>query len=347
MSDSNETHEKKKKTKRARLGRGLGALIDQGSSAQVNIDLQTPQERNSEQNTNEYTNPHGLDADASLERVLELDVHDIVANPHQPRRSFDEDAIASLAESISTHGLMQPIVVRLAKDRQGYELVAGERRLRATKKAGLGTIRAVFSDADDERSAQLALVENIQRADLNPIERAMGFAQLMDRFGFTQQQLADRMGMSRPAVANTMRLLELDSDVRELVSSGALSLGHGKVLLSCDDAQRRHALALQCVAEQWTVRLLETKIAREQSSQREVSPAGGATADAHSSVKHDRLASVLQDLERRLSEQLGTRVSVSTNSKGSKGRIIVEFYDLDQFDGLLERFGVSNESDTI
>lgn len=332
----------KKKSKRARLGRGLGALIDSGGSAQVAIDLASASAQKREQNPNITNAGEQEQNSTNAEHIIEIALDQVSPNPHQPRRVFDDEALAALADSISTHGLMQPIVVRSAQNGTGYELVAGERRWRATKLAGLETIRAIVHETNDEHSAELALIENIQRADLNAIERAMGFAQLINRFGLTQQQLADRMGMSRPAVANLMRLLELESELRELIANGSLSTGHGKVLLSCADSEARKQLGLQCVAEVWTVRLLESKIASLNSIESNY-PSLDEQGSTIKSPKHDRVSSVLQDLERRLSEQLGTRVRLLTNAKGSKGRIQIEFYDLDQFDGLLERLGIAGE----
>lgn len=342
MTQSNESIGSKKKSKRARLGRGLGALIDAGGSGQVSIDLnESP--RDTEHNNNISPQVAETAGDRTSHRILDINIDQIAPNPHQPRRVFDDDALKALADSIATHGLMQPVVVRTSANSGGYELVAGERRWRATQLAGMDTIRAIVSEADDERSAELALIENIQRADLNPIERAMGFAQLINRFGLTQQQLADRMGLSRPVVANLMRLLDLDSELRELIANGTLSTGHGKVLLSCEDPDQRHRLGLQCAAEGWTVRLLVTNVAQAAGSQVN-SLKKGPEHESNASVPQNRVSSVLQDLERRLSEQLGTRVTLSTNSKGTKGRIQIEFYDLDQFDGLLERFGIEGES---
>jgi len=326
------TEKKTKKSKRARLGRGLGALIEQSGSPSVAIEL--GQEQPSHAVHLQNSSPDDLG-----ERVLEVKVRDIVPNPHQPRRVFDEQALQTLADSIKTHGLMQPIVVRPASSGSGYELVAGERRWRAAKLACLDTIRAVQSDANDKGSAELAIIENIQRADLNPIERALGFTQLVVRFGMTQQQLADRMGMSRSAVANLMRLLELDESLQELVSQGTLTVGHAKVLLSCIDLDLRKSLAQQCVDEGWTVRLLENKSGKPPKNVQQIV----VEPNKIGTQSQDRLSSVLRDMEQRMSEQLGTRVMLHTNENGSKGRISIEFYDLDQFDGLLVRMGVQGE----
>lgn len=331
-----DTEKTKKKTKRARLGRGLSALVDSGPVA--SIDLDTDQS---------YTDQipkitpivGAITPDTGYERVLDIPLGEIAPNPHQPRRDFDEDSLQSLAQSIKTHGVMQPILVRKASSGGGFELIAGERRLRAAKLAGLSKIRCVLDEADDARSAELALIENIQRADLNPIERALGLRELMDRFGSTQQQLADRMGMSRSGLANSLRLLDLGDDIRSMISSGQLSTGHAKVLLSCEDEVRRNELAAQCAEENWSVRELETRCAIQDAKP---TSSIGETPRVEGPAP-DRVRSVLRDLEKQLSEQLGTRVTLKTNLKGTKGRIQIEFFDLDQFDGLLARMGVSSE----
>jgi ParB family chromosome partitioning protein len=206
------------------------------------------------------------------------------------------------------------------------------------------TIRAIVDDADDERSAELALIENMQREDLNPIERALGLRQLMDRFGSTQQELSDRIGMSRPGLANLLRLLDLGDDLQALVATGVLSVGHAKVLLSCHDETQRSKLAHDAIEQGWTVRALEQAIASAGS----VVPASPETAGAgeqgaHAVLHPDRVGSVLRDLERSLSEHLGTRVTLKTNKQGTKGRVQIEFFDLDQFDGLLAKLGVHGE----
>jgi ParB family chromosome partitioning protein len=323
-----------KKSKRARLGRGLSSLVD---AAPISVESAGTQGGlKTERFTNNALADHGR-------QVIEIPLDIIEPNPHQPRRVFDQDALDTLAHSIREHGLMQPIVVRLRPGDDRYELIAGERRWRAAQLAGLETIRAIIDEASDERSAQLALIENMQRTDLNPIERAMGLRQLLDRFGATQQRLAERMGMSRSGLANLLRLLDLDPDTQQLVAEGSLSVGHAKVLLSCEDASARATLAQQVIEQGLTVRDLEDLIAN-----RAETGDGGAleprkqTQEA-SPVHPDRVGSVLRDLERSLSEHFGTKVTLKTNRLGTKGRVQIEFYDLDQFDGLLAKLGIAGE----
>jgi len=328
-----------KKTKRARLGRGLSSLVD---AAPIQVESN---------HTSKAAQPETGDANINRtfgrEQVMELSIEKVRPNPHQPRRVFETEALETLASSIKEHGLMQPIVVRAVAGVDEFELIAGERRWRAAKLAGLGTIRAIVDEADDERSAELALIENIQRADLNPIERATGMRQLMDRFGSTQQQLSERMGMSRSGLANLLRLLDLDEETRGHIASGAISVGHAKVLLSCEDHTMRAELARRAIAQGWTVRDLESAIDSLHSSHDESGAGAGneqpETPGVTAATHPDRVGSVLRDLERSLSEHLGTRVVLKTNKQGTKGRVQIEFYDLDQFDGLLAKLGVQGE----
>ncbi len=323
---------KNTKKTRARLGRGLSALVEQRERGAIEVGGPLDTERNT-------NNSHGHDDPApGVERVVhEIVVEAIAPNPNQPRRVFDPEALAELAESIKTHGLMQPVVVRRAGAGDGYELIAGERRWRAARMAGQARVRAVVLDVDESQSAQLALIENIQREGLNAIERARGFASLIARYSMTQEQVASRVGLSRPSVANLLRLLELDEDIQSMVASGSLSAGHAKALLSCDPS-RRADLAERAVREGWSVRELERGAARDGHAPE---PEGDGGAPISQTPTPTRVESVLRDLENRLSEKLGTRVTLKTNSRGTKGRVVIEFYDLDQFDGLLARFGVS------
>lgn len=330
-----------KKTKRTRLGRGLSSLVDTGP---VKLDISTqPEPVPIEQNTNIASAPAPAQADESGERVLEIKIDQVVPNPHQPRRVFDEESLAELSASLKMHGLMQPIVVRASDQDDTFELIAGERRWRAAKIAGFETIRAILDAASDHRSAELALIENMQRQDLDPIERAHGLKQLMDRFGGTQQDVAQRIGISRSGLANIVRLLELEPEIQQWVSEKTLSMGHAKVLLSCDDPAQRLELATRAIAEEWSVRALEAAL---DINGRLDTPTQADDQDQESTsqMHPDRVHSVLRDLERSLSEHLGTKVALKTNRQGTKGRIQIEFYDLDQFDGLLSKIGIQTES---
>ena len=223
----------------------------------------------------------------------------------------------------------------------GYELIAGERRWRASVMAGLGTVPAIVREVDDAVSAQLALIENIMREDLNPIERAQGLRALADRHGMTQQAISESVGMSRSGVANSVRLLELPENLVALIAEGALSAGHGKALLALGKMETQRKLASAAIREGWNVRRLEREI------EHELSRGAGDKSPTKDEIGSDagatRAASVLRDLERRAGESLGTRVRIRTDRTGKRGRMTIEFFDLDQFDGLLSRLGVSTE----
>ncbi len=331
----------RKKKNRSKLGRGLSALVDQSSIGPI----QVAPELNASQIAN--ITAEITPAQHQGERVLEIDVTHVGANPHQPRRVFDENALEELAQSIAEHGLMQPIVVRVVHtdDAERYELIAGERRWRATCRTGQSTIRAIVLDVDDLQSAQLALIENIQREDLNPIERAHGFVLLSERFGMTQDQIATKVGISRSSVANFLRLIELDDEIQTMIVAGELGMGHGKVLLSCKESEHRLELARQARNGEWTVRILEKAISNcnvDSDAQSKInhSPQGGIE-----STTHTRMESVLSDLEKRLGDRLGTHVKLKTDQTGTKGSITIEFYDLDHFDGLMNKLGIGNNEE--
>ncbi|MEX0877054.1 MAG: ParB/RepB/Spo0J family partition protein [Phycisphaerales bacterium] len=342
---------KKTKKNRPRLGRGLSALVDQGSSRPIGVDADTLTDSINIPIIDQSTGRVKQGGAAAVGGIHDLPVSAVVPNPNQPRREFDEESLEELAQSIQEHGLMQPIIVRDGGEGR-YELIAGERRWRAVQIAGRDTIRAIVMDVDEARSAELALIENIQHEDLNPIERARGFSLLIERFGLTQEQVAQRVSISRPSVANFLRLLELDNDILSLIGSGVLSTGHGKALLSCKDAAKRTELARRAADEGWSVRVLEQMAG---GGHKDGSSAAGAASDGQTPETGDgggaqdpgarRMATVLRDLENRLGEQLSTRVRLQTDRSGKKGQIIIDFYDLDHFDGLLERLGIADSGD--
>jgi ParB family chromosome partitioning protein len=255
----------------------------------------------------------------------ELSVTAIVANPRQPRRVFDEDAMAELEHSVREIGLLQPVVVRaVGGDR--YELVMGERRWRATQAAGLDTIPAIVRETGDDVLLRDALLENLHRADLNPLEEAAAYQQLLDDFGCTHDELATRIGRSRPQISNTLRLLRLSPAVQRRVAAGVLSAGHARALLGVEDAEVQDRLAGRVVAEGISVRGLEEIVA--------VGDLGGTPSAARRSRP---TAPGLADLAARLSDRLETRVKVDLGKR--KGRITVEFAslpDLERIVGLID-----------
>lgn len=258
--------------------------------------------------------------------IRHLPVSSIRANPRQPREHFDDMALESLASSIRSAGLMQPIVVRSRADQPGrFELIAGERRLRAAERIGMKTIPAVVREVDDRTAAEWALIENLQRQDLNPIERAHAFRRLIDEFGLSHQELAEQVGVDRSSVSNLLRLNDLDQSTAAMVADGLLSMGHAKALLACTDVARRAELAAMAVRQGWTVRQTE---ARARHAERPTEPSAPRRGSAH-----------LQDLERRLGEHLGTRVRIVPGRKRGTGRLSLDYFSLEQFEGLLLRMG--------
>ena len=378
MSEQKGSAKKPGRAKRSRLGRGLSALVD--SPAPVEVAVTEPKAQASVQNTNtqssvapvEKADPAGAEsggtaadgtgtgarladgvADGVVEGVVEIEVGLIAVNPDQPRRHFDAEALSELAASIGEHGLMQPVVVRKAGTRGAqvegaeYELIAGERRWRASQIAGKDTIRAIVREVDDETSAQLALIENVQREDLNVIELAEGYRVLSDRYSMTQERISKTVGVSRSSVANTVRLLDLPNEVRELMMSGALSSGHGKVLLTLGVPEKQRAFAARCLKEGWNIRQLQSAVddVMDGASDDGGNGAGGDLKSTKTGVStpEDRALSVLRDLEKRVGEELGTRVKIRTDKSRTRGRVMIEFFDLDQFDGLMGRLGVKVE----
>lgn len=259
------------------------------------------------------------------EAILELPLAHIDANPYQPRREFDPQELAELAASIRAQGLIQPITVRPSANGR-YEVVAGERRLRATRDLGATSIRAIVRSVDDRQLLELSLVENLLRADLNEIEVAEALQRLLNQYGYTTAQLAEVLGKSRPAVSNTLRLLELPESVQQLVRHGALTAGHGRAVLSFPAAQREQ-VAQTCAREGWSVREMERQSA--QVTQRETVKRPRAKSAALPSAP-----AALKRAEAQLIEHLATRVRVS--EQAGIGAITITYHGADDLQRLLE-----------
>jgi ParB family transcriptional regulator, chromosome partitioning protein len=261
----------------------------------------------------------------------EIDISAVRPNPHQPRTSFDEEALAELEHSIREFGLLQPIVVREVDG--AYELVMGERRWRAAQRAGLRRLPAIVRSTGDEAMLRDALLENIHRVQLNPLDEAAAYEQLLAEFGVTQTELADRLGRSRPVVTNTIRLLKLPVSVQRRVAAGVLSAGHARALLGMEEPERQEGLAARIVAEGLSVRATEEAVVLA----RRDTPA--VTRPPRRRPMH---APGLQDLAERLSDAYDTRVKVELGQR--KGRIVVEFgsvEDLERIAKLMDRIGES------
>ena len=333
------------------LGRGLGALIptspaDAPASSKSASKSASSKSASSKSTTPKSTAPKSGKArtsarsggsprrpsgSADLDPIagavyVEVAPSDVVPNPRQPRQVFDTDALAELAFSIKEIGLLQPIVVR-RRDGKGasYELVAGERRWRASQEAGLELIPAIVRETSDDDMLREALLENLHRAQLNPLEEAAAYQQLLADFGGTQDELAQRLGRSRPQVANTLRLLKLPPAVQRRVAAGVISAGHARALLSLDDADAMDALAERIVKEGLSVRSVEEIVLigddGEPRRKRTPRPRGGASA---------AVAEVTDGVSARLGDVLDTRVRVEgVRNERSRGRLVIDFADLD------------------
>jgi ParB family chromosome partitioning protein len=263
--------------------------------------------------------------------VETVDIDLIVPNPHQPRARFDKAALEELAASIREHGVLQPVIVtRVASDLgvATYQLVAGERRVQAARLAGVTHMPVVVKEAADNELLEIALVENLQREDLNPIEEAAAFKRLADEFGMTQDQVAKRVGRSRAAVTNTLRLLLLEDDIRASLVSGQITEGHARALLAIEDSGVRLDAWRRIVADALTVRETE-EIARA------LKQVSGASPKAGGKAKPKRTDPEVRAIEDDLRLALGARVSVSKGRRG--GRIVIRFHSDDELEGILQR----------
>ena len=255
-------------------------------------------------------------------RAVEIPVDRLSPNPFQPRRSFTEEGLEQLADSIRHHGILQPIVVRPSGD--GYQLIAGERRWRAAQIAGLQRIPAVVRELDDPSMVQVALIENLQREDLNPIEEASAYRRLMDEFNMTQEQLSSTIGRSRPAIANAVRLLNLPTEIQRAVEERKLSEGHARCLLAISDQEDQLKVAAQIIANGLNVRQAEELVR-------------GTTRDVSRETIRKRTSEDDPDavrLTQRLGERLGTRVKLSGSVR--KGKLEIEYYSTEDLDRILE-----------
>lgn len=268
------------------------------------------------------------DDTSQLQSIATSDIH---PNPHQPRQAFSAQAIDALAESIRTAGLMQPVIVR-NDPAGGYQLIAGERRWRAAKSIGMAELPAIVRQVSNQEAAEFALIENVQREDLNPMERAEAFARLANDFGMTHQDIAQRVGIERSNVSNHMRLLDLDEEFKESLRTRQMSMGHARALLAIANYQARHELAREAISSGMSVRDVERRARQLAKPSTETASSGSDPQQAH-----------LQDLQRRLGEHLGTKVELRRGKSKGAGQLIINFYSFDEFEGLLDRLQFPRE----
>lgn len=257
------------------------------------------------------------------EKVIQIDLNDLRPNPYQPRKEFEPEAIEELKLSIKEHGVIQPIIVR--KSIKGYEIIAGERRFRASKEAGLSTIPAVVKDFNEAQVMEIALIENLQREDLNAMEIAVAYKKLMEKFNLTQEELSEKVGKSRSHVANFMRLLNLPDNLQNYVSRGTLSMGHARALLSVRDRKTLIQLANKCIDEELSVRQLEELVQRLENVSRGTKERKKRKKDLY-----------LTQVEETLRDSLGTSVKIKKGEK--KGKIEIEFFSDDDLERIVKLF---------
>ena len=285
------------------LGRGLDSLLK--------VYDEEVETKRAEEPLNNYTIRHG--------DVEKIDINKIYTNPNQPRKNFDKESLNELAESIRIHGLIQPIVVNEMPD--GYMIIAGERRFRACKICGLKEIDAIIKNYSNKQIAEIAIIENLQRENLNPVEVAKGIKKLMDEYGLTQEKVAERLGKSRSAIANSLRILTLYPEVIELIEKGKISFGHAKILASITDYATQLILAKKIAKDKLTVRDLEKEVD---------SILGNKKKKKVAKLPSEELQDFISELQRKL----GTKVTVIGNDK--KGRIYIDYYSQDDLDRIYD-----------
>ena len=306
-----------RKGKQKHLGRGLEALLGpiMYDENEVKRDLQIP------------ADVSNMPPDKELQDSMRvIDINSIKANPYQARTVWNEQELLELAESIKANGVLQPIIVR--PERNGYELIAGERRFRASKLASLDKIPALIRQATNEQLHEWALVENIHRVDLNPIERAKAYQDYLNIFSLTQSEAAQRLGEDRSVIANYIRILELPNEIRQILSEGKITMGHARAILALPTDELRRKMANRAMSGRLSVREIERLVRKYL-----------AGTSRENKEKHIKTAHII-DLERKLSSHLGTKVNINTRRNGKKGKIIIEFYSIEEFDGIAEKLGL-------
>jgi ParB family chromosome partitioning protein len=309
------------------LGKGLDALLppneEESSQTKMTLDedLELPASGKSGNRT--ANTPHG-------DGVMQLAVDRLVPNPGQPRKNFDEAELKELADSIAEHGIIQPIIAAASGDDGPYIIIAGERRTRAARLAGLAEVPVIIRNYTDQKRMEISLIENIQRADLNPIEEASAYKNLMDFAGLSQDELASRVGKNRSTVANALRLLKLPADMQKSLESGPLTPGHARALLSVNDARAREKLFKEIVTAGLSVREAEKRAGEANA----VSEEGKPTEKEKTPAKRPP---EIADMEQRFITKLGTKVAIEGDLQ--KGRIRIDYYSMEDLERLYEILG--------
>jgi ParB family chromosome partitioning protein len=314
------------------LGKGLDAIFGNDVSTELVKKRQTAAEeiaekkrkKAQEQNEVEKLDDIGSEDDKA---PLELAIGLIQPNKNQPRKNFDEQKLQELADSLKEYGMISPIIVK--KSGSIYEIIAGERRWRAAKIAGLSTVPVIVKDIDEQTSKELAIIENIQRDDLNPVEEAMAYQSLINEYGMTQEEVAEKVSKNRTTITNSLRLLKLEPEILGMLGEGKISQGHARALLAIEDSELRKSIADRCAEENLSVREIENLVridkmnkAKERESQEE-------------SEERKRLKVIYKDLERQIKEKLGAKVTISPKT-ADRGYLTIEYYSKDDLDRLFK-----------
>jgi len=333
-------------TKKSGLGRGLNALLPaSNSNSSPKSGAAKPSAKKAPAKKKAAAKPKAEVPEtpaspAASDSPREVPVHLIVANPYQPRERFEEEALEELAASIKEMGVLSPLLVRKrGEDGTGYQLIAGERRFRASQRAGLKKVPVIVRELSDQEALEIALVENLQRKDLNIIEEAEGYQRLADEFDLTQEAIATRVGKGRATVANAMRLLSLVPEVRDMVADRRLSAGHAKALLALEIEAEQEQLARTAVKERWSVREIERQVKKR------LKPAKPGPANT---AKSDIPADHVQYLTDKLHQRFGTSVRLVptqslANGKKTRGKLEIDFYSNDDLDRVLEILGLTDQ----
>ncbi len=285
----------------SKLGRGLEALIPSSDESR------------------------SLSPFTSGRSIVQLDVEQIVPNPRQPRKSFDEQKLEDLSKSISEHGIASPILVR--KRGNTYEIIAGERRFRAAKKAGLDRVPVIIKEYSDEQSLEIAIVENLQREDLNPVEEALAYNELIDIFKLTHEQIAKKVGKDRSTVSNTLRLLDLPKEITAYIASDQISAGHARPLLSVEDKEMQINICKEIISKDLSVRDVEALIASLNDSK----------PSSQKKSKQKNLEPIMRDVKDKLIDRLGTKVDIIGNPQ--KGKVVIHYFSQEDLERLLDNIG--------
>ncbi len=308
----------RKREKPRHLGRGLQSLLGPITMSDSEVDQTLP----SSPVVSNF--PPDKELRDSLQKI---GIDSISPNPYQARTVWNEHELAELTESIKANGIIQPIIVRPIGT--GFQLIAGERRLRAAELANLTSVPALVRRASDKQLQEWALIENIHRVDLNPIERAKAYHEYISTFSLTQAEAAERLGEGRSVVANYIRLLDLPPEIKQMLADGQLSMGHARAILALPTDELRRKLANRAMAGRLSVREVERLVRKY------LAGTGQVKATIRSKPPH------IIDIENKLSSQLCTKVNIETRKSGQRGKVIIEFYSLDEFDGILERIGLA------